>query len=47
MKDKLNLSGMPEPEHSWWDDLRFGLGPFVIVGVLVAAAALVLIGFLN
>lgn len=47
MKDDLNLSGIKEPEQSWWDDLRFGLGPILIVIALVASVALVLIGFLN
>lgn len=47
MKDDLNLSGIQQPEQSWWDDLRFGLGPIVIVLALLASAAAVLIGFLN
>ena len=47
MKDDLNLSGIQEPEQSWWDDLRFGLGPILIVVALLASAALVLVGFFN
>lgn len=47
MKDELNLSGIEDPPPSWWDDLRFGLWPFVIVGLLIASAILALVGFLN
>lgn len=47
MKDDLNLSGIQEPEQSWWDDLRFGLGPFFIVGLLLLSVVLALVGFLN
>ena len=40
MKDPLNLSGIEEPDPSWWDDLRFGLWPMVVVvGFLLCAGA--------
>lgn len=47
MKDDFNLSGIEEPEPSWWDDIRFGLGPFALAAFALMCVVGFVFGLLN
>lgn len=47
MKEKINLSGIEEPEASWWDELRVGVWPMLIVAFFLLSVAAIFIGFFN
>ncbi len=43
MKDPLNLSGIEEPDPSWWDEIHVGLVPIGIAALfLVCVGAFVI-----
>ena len=47
MKDDFNLSGIEEPEASWWDEIRVGILPIAIVLFGLLCAAGFVVGLFN